>query len=48
MIAQQGAQNQLQLLIVILPDVSGSYGMHATIWINIQYTPLQFWNFCYI
>ncbi|KAK8443935.1 hypothetical protein SEVIR_9G051150v4 [Setaria viridis] len=26
MAAQQGARNQLQLLIVILPDVSGSYG----------------------
>ncbi|WVZ60888.1 hypothetical protein U9M48_010848 [Paspalum notatum var. saurae] len=26
MISQQGSRNQLQLLIVILPDVSGSYG----------------------
>ncbi|KAJ1293181.1 hypothetical protein BS78_01G048200 [Paspalum vaginatum] len=26
MLAQQGPRNQLQLLIVILPDVSGSYG----------------------
>jgi hypothetical protein len=29
MLAQQGVGNQLQLLIVILPDVSGSYGMHT-------------------
>jgi hypothetical protein len=31
MAAQQGTGSQLQLLIVILPDVSGSYGMHTVI-----------------
>jgi hypothetical protein len=29
MLAQQAVGNQLQLLIVILPEVSGSYGMHT-------------------
>lgn len=32
MLAQQGTGNQLQLLIVILPDVSGSYGMLTALW----------------
>jgi hypothetical protein len=28
LIAQQGKGGQLQLLLVILPEVTGSYGMH--------------------
>jgi hypothetical protein len=30
MVAQQGTGNQLQLLIVILPEVSGFYDKHTT------------------
>ena len=39
MLAQQGTGNQLQLLIVILPEVSGSYGMHT---LSGSCSPLQF------
>ena len=42
MVAQQGTGNQLQLLIVILPEVSGSYGKHTT---TRVVTPLLFIGF---
>jgi len=40
MLAQQRVGNQLQLLIVILPDVSGSYGMHKclSVWVIHTFT----------
>jgi len=40
MVAQQGTGNQLQLLIVILPEVSGSYGKHTTT--QVVHAPLLF------
>jgi len=48
MLAQQGVGNQLQLLIVILPDVSGSYDMHTylSVWVIHNFT--IYYEFCYI
>jgi hypothetical protein len=43
MVAQQGMGNQLQLLIVILPQVSGSYGKHTTT--QVVWTFAIYWNF---
>jgi hypothetical protein len=34
MLGKQGSEKQLQLLIVILPEVSGSYGMHMAPLVN--------------
>ena len=34
MLGKQGHEKQLQLLIVILPEVSGSYGMHMAPLVN--------------
>ena len=46
MVAQQGTGNQLQLLIVILPEVSGSYGKHTTT--RVVHTFAIYWVFCCI
>jgi len=46
MVAQQGTGNQLQLLIVILPEVSGSYGKHTTT--RVVHTFAIYWFFCCI
>ena len=48
MLAQQGVGNQLQLLIVILPDVSGSYGVHTCLQVWVIHTFTIYQDFCYI